>query len=128
MPGPVRTSQRRSPTGGVPGSGKPGTRCISSRPTPPGRRSGSIHDLGERATDLSGRFTLLSEEFYYFGGSPVEVPEDLRAVIHSGRAHKSNLNDPYVEAFVAWIRGFEGGLQGIPHLAAHPVEIGGTGR
>jgi hypothetical protein len=95
---------------------------------PPGRRSGSFHDLGERATDLSGRFTLLSEEFYYFGGSPVEVPEDLRAVIHSGRAHKSNLNDPYVEAFVAWIRGFEGGLQGILHLAPRPVEIGVTGR
>jgi len=53
--------------------------------------------------DLDGAYTLLSEHFYYFGRSPMELPEHLRPIIHEGRAHKSDKNDPYVEAFVEWI-------------------------
>jgi hypothetical protein len=91
---------------------------------PPSRRPSSFHDLGERRRDLSGRFTLLSEEFYYLGGDPVEIPEHLRGIIHDRQGHRSNLNAPYVEDFANWIGTFEGGLQGMPHLAPRPVEIG----
>jgi hypothetical protein len=87
---------------------------------PPTRRVG-FHAPGDMATDLQGGHTLLSEagEFYYFGGQPVAIPDHLRPVIKTGRKHKSDLNDAYVEAFVRWLRSFyEPGIHGWPHKAA----------
>jgi hypothetical protein len=85
---------------------------------PPTQRDG-FHGPGEAATDLSGGHTLLSGEYYYFGGRPVEVPEYLRPIIHKGRAHKWRPNEPYVEDFQAWLRSsYEPGIHGWPHKAA----------
>lgn len=63
----------------------------------------SVHDNGNRQRDLGGQYALLSIHFYYFGDKPVQLPESLYFVIKQGQGHKSNANDPYVEAFVEWI-------------------------
>ena len=91
---------------------------------PPTRRRGSFHGPEDMRADLSGRYTLLSREFYYFGGSPVEVPGRLRSVVHTGRAHKWRENSPHVQEFETWIREFDPGLSGIPHQASQFVTIG----
>ena len=70
---------------------------------PPARRRDGFHPPEEMERDLRGDYTLLSEQFYYFGGLPVEIPEHLQPIIHEGRAHSSDKNDPYIEPFVAWI-------------------------
>jgi hypothetical protein len=89
------------------------------------RRRRGFHQAVDMPTDLSGRYTLLSREFVYFGGEPMEVPEHLRPAVHSGRGHKSRANDPYVEPFVAWIRAFEmGRLYSQPEQAPGLLTIG----
>jgi hypothetical protein len=34
---------------------------------------------------------------------PIDLSEDLRPIIPTGRAHQSAKNDPYAEPFEAWI-------------------------
>ena len=70
---------------------------------PPVVNSDAFHTVANRETDLGGRFALLSRHFYYFGGSPVELPEHLLPIVPSGRAHQSTTNDPHVESFESWI-------------------------
>ena len=70
---------------------------------PPTVHKDAFHTVANRKTDLGDRYALLSEHFYYFGGTPLELPEHLRPIIPTGRAHQSPKNDPYVEPFEAWI-------------------------
>ncbi len=65
----------------------------------------SVHPESEREKDLSGKYALLSKEFYYFGDKPVPLPQSLLPIVHDGQGHKSHLNDPYVMPFVEWITG-----------------------
>jgi hypothetical protein len=77
----------------------------------------SVHDERNRKTDLGGEYALLSNHFYYFGDKPVELPNNLQAIIHSTQGHKSNANQPYVDEFVKWINGYElNRLYGEPQL------------
>jgi hypothetical protein len=69
------------------------------------RLRASVHGAGNRKTDLRGRNVLLSDYFYYFGNKPVELPDDLRALIHGTQGHKSRANDRYASRFVRWIEG-----------------------
>jgi hypothetical protein len=83
---------------------------------PPTVHKDAFHTVANRKTDLGGRYALLSEHFYYFGGMPLELLEHLRPIIPTGQAHQSPKNDPYVEPFEAWITsGFEANkLYGMP--------------
>ena len=72
-----------------------------STPTPSLRPS--VHDEGNRSTDLSGRFVLLSDHFFYFGDQPVDLPEALLGIVKQGRGHRSDKNAEYVDDFVDWI-------------------------
>ena len=69
---------------------------------PPKLRWG-IHREENRERDLSGKYALLSEHFYYFGDRPVQLPVDLYPVIHATQGHKSDANQPYVAPFIEWI-------------------------
>lgn len=69
---------------------------------PPKMREG-VHDERNRKKDLSGKYALLSDHFYYFGDKPIQLPERLHSIIHSTQGHKSNANQPYAIAFVDWI-------------------------
>lgn len=63
----------------------------------------SVHDEGNISTDLGGKYSLLSDDFYYFGKEAVPLPDQLLPIVHK-RGHKSNANAPYVDAFISWIR------------------------
>jgi hypothetical protein len=63
----------------------------------------SVHNEGNRKTDLGGRNVLLSDHFYYFGRQAVALPKSLWPVRHGTQGHKSRANDPFATKFVAWI-------------------------
>jgi len=69
----------------------------------PTQRS-SVHGPKNIQTDLSGRNVLISRDFYYFGNRAIPLPEHLLPICHQTQGHKSQLNDPYVDSFVKWIR------------------------
>lgn len=69
---------------------------------PPRVRDG-VHGEKNRETDLSGRFALLSDHFFYFGRNAVALPEDLCPIVKEGQGEKSNANAPYFDRFVEWI-------------------------
>lgn len=77
--------------------------CIYDFSTNPPLIRGEVHDENNRKTDLGGKFALLSNHFYYFGGNPIPLPDHLLAIVKQGQAHKSTANNPYVESFVDWI-------------------------
>lgn len=70
----------------------------------PAQRSG-VHGAANVDRDLDGKNVLLSWDFYYFGSRARLLPDDLRGICHQMQGHRSTLNDPYFEKFVAWIRG-----------------------
>jgi hypothetical protein len=79
----------------------------------------SVHDERNRERDLSGINALISEQFYYFGNKPIELPPSLHALICRQQGHKVKLNQPYVQQFVQWTEslGFETNvLYGEPQL------------
>jgi hypothetical protein len=63
----------------------------------------SCHKKENMTTDLGGKFSLMSDRFYYFGENAPLLPESLIRIKKSGRGHQSDLNDPYKEEFVKWI-------------------------
>jgi hypothetical protein len=67
----------------------------------------SIHKEENKEQDLSGRYALLSKQFYYFGNKPVRLPEGLRPIINTTKGHACESNQPFVEAFVEWIEGLD---------------------
>jgi hypothetical protein len=63
----------------------------------------SVHGEGNKETDLSGKYVLLSNHFFYFGDQPVALPEALLGIVKQGQGHRWPTNAPYVDAFVRWI-------------------------
>jgi Nucleotide modification associated domain 2 len=68
-----------------------------------GKIRASVHDEGNRGTDLGGMFALLSNNFYYFGETPEQLPSNLLCIVKEGQGHKSNSNEPHFEKFINWI-------------------------
>jgi hypothetical protein len=71
-------------------------------PTNPILRT-SVHDEGNRATDLGGISALLSDHYYYFGDKAPVLPNELRVIMHRHPGHKSHANDPYRQQFIEWV-------------------------
>lgn len=69
-----------------------------------------FHDLSNMKTDLSGKKTLLSEHFVYFGSMKKRLPSDLLPIAKYsngnwiGQARKSIANAPYREKFLGWVK------------------------
>jgi hypothetical protein len=66
----------------------------------------SVHGEGNQKTDLKGGWVLLSNHYFYFGDSPVDLPEELLEIVKKGPGHKSNFDTYYVDAFIHWIHSF----------------------
>ena len=69
----------------------------------PPRTRPSVHDDSNRDHDLSGKYALLSEHFYYFGDHPIALPEHLQGLVKRGPGHRGAENAPFVEPFVGWL-------------------------
>jgi hypothetical protein len=67
----------------------------------------SVHGERDRRRDLSGEYVLLSNHYYYFGDRPVQIPDELRSIIKTGRGHKRIEDAAIVEKFVMWLDSLE---------------------
>lgn len=77
----------------------------------------SVHGAGNIETDLGGRNVLVSDDFYYFGGRAIPLPDSLKPICHQTQGHRSTANAPFFNSFVNWIRGLNlktGQLHGWP--------------
>jgi len=75
----------------------------------------SYHGDKDMRRDLSGKNVLISKNFYYFGGNAVEILEDYRSLVPSGRGHRNKHNLEIVREFIQWLRtSFSVGAPGKP--------------
>jgi hypothetical protein len=70
---------------------------------PDGKLRPSVHGLKNRSHDLNGKYTLLSDHFYYFGKNAISLPSYLNGIIKQGPGHQSIANEPFKEPFINWI-------------------------
>ena len=63
------------------------------------------HNKKHSKRDLSGKFALLSEHFYYFGDNPVDLPKHLEGIVCTTQGHQSQKNDKYIDPFQKWLDG-----------------------
>jgi hypothetical protein len=63
----------------------------------------SVHNKDNIDTDLRGKYTLLSDHFYYFGDNPEPLPDFLLPIVKQGQGHKSISNNPHIHKFIDWI-------------------------
>jgi len=86
----------------------------------------SVHDDGNRDTDLRGQKALLSTHYYYFGDRPIPLPKELYPIVHRMQGHKSRANADFLQPFVDWIEGsgFKANqLYGEPQLKGRMMEM-----
>lgn len=69
---------------------------------PPKQRPG-VHDEENVKKDLRGKYSLLSNHFYYFGDNPIDLPVELRPIVIQGVGRRSGSNNPYITTFLSWI-------------------------
>lgn len=77
------------------------------------------HGIDGMKRDLSGQFILVSEQFYYFGASPIEIPEEYRPSIPKRQSANGNRthNIFLAENFINFIEtNFTLGMHNMPHL------------
>jgi len=75
----------------------------------------SRHTIKNQPKDLSGKFVLLSDSFYYFGEAPVAIPKGLEDLI-CGRGHKCHTDPPVQSRFLDYISSFKLGISAKPSL------------
>jgi hypothetical protein len=89
-----------------------------------------VHGPENVATDLKGKNVLVSRDFYYFGSRAIPLPHDLLPICHQTQGHKSKANAPYVDKFVAWLRGLNlavGQIYGWPDSIVDWAEVSACG-
>ncbi len=70
-------------------------------------------DVVKKRRDLSGRYVLISYQFYYWGRDAIALPAHLKILIAS-RGHKSRFDSTIMRKFLSLLDGFDTGLLGTP--------------
>ena len=75
------------------------------------------HDARDHKRDIGGKFVLISDEFYYFGGSAPAVPRDVRPKVPRGQSRYGQRScSEQAERFLRYIRAnYRVGRHGQPH-------------
>lgn len=76
------------------------------------------HTQKDIKRDLSGKYVLVSNCFYYFGSSSIYIPSDIRPSVPSGQSSHGNRthNKEKVKKFINYIQeNYKQGLIGLPH-------------
>ena len=78
------------------------------------------HIARDRQRDIGGRFVLVADEFYYFGGSAPALPREARPEVPPGQARYGRRTCPsQAERFLRHIRAnYRTGRHGQPHNTA----------
>lgn len=70
-------------------------------------------DSVKKHHDLSGRFVLISERFFYWGRESILLPPRLRNLVAT-RGHRSRFDESLKARFTTWISRYNPGLHGQP--------------
>lgn len=81
--------------------------CIYDFSQDPPRQRPGVHKEKNIEKDLSGKYSLISNHFYYFGDNPIDLPEFLRPIVRQGQGHRSNSNEPFIPKFLSWIESLD---------------------
>jgi len=76
------------------------------------------HHLKHQKRDLSGEYVLVSKKFYYFGGRPVEIPDNVRPKIPALQTYYGvqTHDRERAKAFIAFVRdNYKLGIHAAPH-------------
>ncbi len=97
-------------------TGSPEQRCGDNiyRPNPDETLSlcDSFHCEDDEATDLQGKYVLISQNYWYFGRKAPLVPLDCQEILLEGRGHSSKGNP---ERAITWLRNkYRPGIHGKP--------------
>jgi hypothetical protein len=79
----------------------------------------SVHSEKNRIRDLSGKYSLLSNQFYYFGEKPIKIPNELKCIIKQNQGHliKDEEKEPQiVNIFLEWIKQYPLNICNEPQL------------
>ena len=79
------------------------------------------HRPDQARKDLGGRYALVADRFWYFGGTHCELPESFRSLDLSGsrRGHQvAHWDDTKLSAFVQWLDNQGSGVLGSPRDGA----------
>ncbi len=63
----------------------------------------SVHNEKNKKRDLSGKYALLSDYFFYFGNKPIELPDHLKNLLCKTQGHKSKSNTILFNPFLDWV-------------------------
>ena len=77
--------------------------------------NGEHEDADAKAHDLSGRYVLISKQFFYFGKNAPVLPAALN-VLKVGRAHKNNFSSETISAFLEFVSDLKPGLNAPPTI------------
>ena len=64
----------------------------------------SVHTENNRKTDVSGKYSLLSDHFYYFGENPIVLPNDLQIFVKGNQGHLVFNDIEIINRFEQWIK------------------------
>ena len=83
----------------------------------PNHWNGDRPNEGNHRRDVSGRYVLIAGEFYYFGGSALDLPPECRPQVPPGQSGHGKESPPeQARCFVDYIRSrFQPGRHGDPH-------------
>lgn len=85
----------------------------------------SVHSNGKKENkntkerDLSGHCVLISDNFYYFGSEPIDLPENLLKDIKIGQGHRKLTHDvkgDTINGLISFITKFKKGLHACPTM------------
>ena len=73
--------------------------------------------------DVPGKYVLVSDEYWYWGGNPVELPIDFIEIANVQRNHIIKDNKEFIEKYLEWLRCFsEQGYINKPYKFSKPFQ------
>ena len=76
----------------------------------------SVHTEKNRPKDVSGKYSLLSNHFYYFGEKPVVMPNDLQIFVKGNQGHLVFDDLEIINRFEQWIKQYPINICNEPQL------------
>jgi hypothetical protein len=76
----------------------------------------SVHTEKNRERDLSGKYSLLSNHFYYFGEAPIKLPSDLQILVKGTQGHLVFEDNEIISKFEEWIKQYPLRIYNNPQL------------
>lgn len=79
------------------------------------QKKNKYHHKEDMDHDLSGKYVLVSDHFYYFGKDAIAIPKEFLAIIKKGPGHKCNFSTDLVSDFLKWLeKNYDSGKNGYP--------------